>query len=53
VEPIKVATTQYMLGLGKMTEYVEMCQDATKDRKKLEIEMEETPELKRKREVRG
>jgi hypothetical protein len=53
VEPIRAVSSQSMLGLGKLTEYVEMCTDATKDRKKLEIELEETPELLRKRQVRG
>lgn len=46
-----MTVTQDTLGLGKMAEYEEMCTDATRDRKKLEIELEETPELAAKRLV--
>jgi hypothetical protein len=49
-EPVKATSTFAMLGLGKMTEYIEAAQAATSERKKLEVELEETPELLKKRQ---
>ena len=49
-EPVKATSSIAMLGLGKMTEYIETAQAATAERRKLEIELEETPELVKKRQ---
>ena len=51
LEPIKVAVNDCTMGLGKQGEYDWRSVEATKERKKLEIEKEETPELAKKREA--
>ena len=52
-EPIQVTSSSHMLGLGKLTEYLEMSAEAAKERKKLEVEIEETEAVKKRRQVGG
>lgn len=51
-EPISINVHDNQLGLGKKTEYEEHNKVAAKERKKLEIEREETPELRKERAER-
>lgn len=50
-EPVKVDLQMGFLGLGKWTFEIDMATDATEARRKLDVEMEVTEELKQKRLV--
>ena len=50
VEPIRVEHNDQQLGLGKAEEFEQAAEVATRDRRRLEIEIEATPEVARRRE---
>ena len=53
VQPLQPVEASLGYGLGKAEEYDEAATEATRSRKLLDVEVEETEELKKQRQVRA
>ena len=49
IAPISAHSSEGAVGLGKQVEYEEAIVDATKERRRLDVEVEQTEEVKRRR----